>query len=143
MKLPEIAVRRPTTVVMFFLGILLIGAVAMFRLSIDLFPEIEPPAISVLTLYRGANASDVEADVTKYIEDSMSVVNNLEDIISLQKTFYTIGKPPIYSYQFQLLYSTSYIIAHNVFNVMLPERHLSKINSTACETLSNVGKYLL
>jgi len=85
MKLPEIAVRRPTTVVMAFLAVLLIGAVAVFRLSIDFFPEIEPPAISILTLYRGANASDVEADVTKYIEDRMSVVNNLEDVTSLSK----------------------------------------------------------
>jgi HAE1 family hydrophobic/amphiphilic exporter-1 len=85
MNLPETAVRRPTTIIMAFLAVLLIGAVAMFQLQIDLFPEIETPAISILTLYRGANASDVEADVTKYIEDAMSGVNNLEDIMSLSK----------------------------------------------------------
>jgi len=85
MKLPDISVRRPTAVIMVFLAVLLLGVVAMFRLKVDLFPEIEPPAISILTLYRGANASDVEADVTKYIEDGLSGVSNLEDITSLSK----------------------------------------------------------
>jgi HAE1 family hydrophobic/amphiphilic exporter-1 len=70
---------------MTFLAVLLIGAVSISRLNVDLFPEIEPPAISILTLYRGANASDVEADVTKYLEDGLSGVNNLEDITSLSK----------------------------------------------------------
>ena len=41
------------------------------------------------------------------------------------------------------IYSASYVIAHNVFNVLFAERHLLKVNSTAFETLSNVGKYLL
>jgi len=70
---------------MAFLAVLLVGMVAVFRLQIDLFPEVETPAISILTLYRGANASDVESDITKYIEDAMSGVNNLEDIMSLSK----------------------------------------------------------
>ncbi len=85
MNLPEFAVRRPTTVMMIFLAIALMGAISLSMLNIDLLPEIEPPAISVLVPYPGATASDVESDVTKYLEDQLSTVNNLDKLISLSK----------------------------------------------------------
>jgi len=85
MKLPQFAVRRPNTVMMIFLAISLFGAISLSKLGIDMMPEIEPPAISVLVPYPGASASDVESDVTKYLEDQLSTVNNLDDLISLSK----------------------------------------------------------
>jgi len=85
MNLPEFAVRRPHTVLMIFLGITLIGAISLFKLKIDFLPEIEPPAITVLVPYPGATASDVESDVTKYLEDQLSTVNNLDKLKSLSK----------------------------------------------------------
>jgi len=48
MSLPDISVRRPITTLMLFIAILIIGLVSFQRLPIDLFPEIEPPVISVL-----------------------------------------------------------------------------------------------
>ena len=85
MKLPELAVKRPYTVMMIFLAIALMGAISLVKLNIDLLPEIEPPAISVLVPYPGATASDVESDVTKYLEDKLTTVDNLDDLISLSK----------------------------------------------------------
>jgi HAE1 family hydrophobic/amphiphilic exporter-1 len=85
MKLPEFAVRRPHTVMMIFLGIALMGAISLAKLNLDFLPEIEPPAISVLVPYPGAAASDVESDVTKYLEDQLSTVNNLDKLRSLSK----------------------------------------------------------
>jgi len=85
MKLPEFAVRRPYTVLMIFLGIALMGAISLFKLNLDFLPDIEPPAISVLVPYPGATASDVENDVTKYLEDQLSTVNNLDKLKSLSK----------------------------------------------------------
>lgn len=63
MKLPEISVRRPVTTVMVFAAITLLGCVAFFRLNLDLLPDIEPPAVSVITPYPGASATDVESEV--------------------------------------------------------------------------------
>ncbi len=60
MKLPEISVKRPTAVAMVFLAIFLIGMVSMSKLPLDLMPEIEPPAITVIIAYPGASARDVE-----------------------------------------------------------------------------------
>jgi len=85
MNLPQFAVRRPYTVLMIFLAIFLIGLIAIFKLPIDLLPEIEPPVISVLVPYPGATASDVESDVVKFLEDRLSTVPNLDELNSLAK----------------------------------------------------------
>ncbi len=85
MRLPEFGVKRPTTVTMLFLGIFILGVMCLVRLPVDLMPEIEPPAISVITIYPGAGATDVETKVTKYIEDNLSIVNNLDEIKSKSK----------------------------------------------------------
>ena len=96
------------------------------------------------------------------IEDQFGVVREKEkqkiphDLPSgLDKEDYSIWRSEVdyYKYQYDLLfpckirysflYCAAYIIAHNVFNVLLPECHLSKTNSTTYETLSKVGKYLL
>jgi multidrug efflux pump subunit AcrB len=60
MRLPEFGVKRSVTTIMVFLGIVLLGVVSLYKLSVDMLPEIEPPAISALTAYPGAAAADVE-----------------------------------------------------------------------------------
>ena len=85
MKLPEIAVRRPVTTVMVFAAITLLGCVAFFDLNLDLLPDIEPPAVSVITPYPGASATDVESEVTKYIEDQLSTTPDLDRLESKSK----------------------------------------------------------
>lgn len=83
MNLPEISVRRPITTIMLFAAIVIIGFVSFQRLPIDLFPEIEPPVISVLTQYPGASAQDVELNISKEIESGLSSINNLKKISSV------------------------------------------------------------
>ena len=85
MRLPELSVRRPVTVAMAFLAIFLIGLVSMSKLPIDLMPEIEPPAITVITSYPGASARDVELKITKYVENDLSIINNLKKLNSKSK----------------------------------------------------------
>ena len=85
MRLPEFAVKKPITITMLFLGVFLLGAVSIFFLSIDLLPKIDPPAISIITTYPGASATDVENDVTKILEDKLSSVNNLDKLISVSR----------------------------------------------------------
>lgn len=85
MRLPEISVKRPVATLMVFLAIFIMSIVSLFFLKIDLLPNIEPPAISIIIPYPGASASDVESDVTKYIEDQMTGVNNLDSLYSISK----------------------------------------------------------
>jgi len=85
MKLPDIAVRRPVATIMVFAAIILLGSVAFFKLNLDLLPDIEPPAVSVITPYPGASATDVESDITKYLEDKLSTTPNLDRLESKSK----------------------------------------------------------
>jgi len=82
MKLPDFAVNRFVTVIMIFMAVLILGIASFVNLPIDLLPEIEIPAISIVTIYPGASAEDVESKVTKKIEDFVSTVNNLDEVTS-------------------------------------------------------------
>ena len=85
MNLPEVAVRRPITVFMFFLAVLLFGALALTRLPVDLMPAFEFPMVSVVTLYPGAASEDIEASVTELIEDSVSTISGVEHVDSVSQ----------------------------------------------------------
>jgi hydrophobe/amphiphile efflux-1 (HAE1) family protein len=83
MRLPEFGVKRPITTIMVFLGIVLLGVVSLYKLPVDMLPEIEPPAISTITVYPGAAAADVEDKVTRVIENALSTVDNLDTLTSI------------------------------------------------------------
>lgn len=85
MKLPEFSVRNPVTTLMMFLGALVVGGFCLTQLPIDLFPEMDLPAISVVTTYPGAAAEDVETKVTKVLEDRLATTPDLKHIVSTSK----------------------------------------------------------
>ena len=76
------AVRRPITTIMIFVALMVFGIFSLNRLPIDFYPDIEFPAISVLTTYSGASASDIETNVSRPVEDVLNSVSNLKDISS-------------------------------------------------------------
>lgn len=76
------AVKRPITTIMIFIALVVMGGYSLVQLPIDLYPEMDAPFISVLTYYPGANASDVETNVTRPIEDGLNTVSNLKEISS-------------------------------------------------------------
>jgi HAE1 family hydrophobic/amphiphilic exporter-1 len=82
MNLPEFGVKRPVTNLMIFCGIIIISLYSMTRLGIDQMPEIEPPSISVISSYPGANPEDVEIRVTEPLENQLASTPGLEKITS-------------------------------------------------------------
>lgn len=82
MNLSKLAVERPVTTTMVFLAILVLGIVSLLRLPVDLFPEIEPPIISVITSYPGAGAADVEQNLTEPLERVLATVSDIKQISS-------------------------------------------------------------
>ena len=83
MSIYKSAVNRPITTLMLFAGILVLGLYAMVHLPIDLYPDMEFPAISVMTTYAGANASDIETNVTRKLEDSFNSIDKLKEVTSV------------------------------------------------------------
>lgn len=82
MKLPEIGVKRPIMTAMIFISLIIIGLFSLFMLPIDLFPEIEMPSVTVIAEWPGASTEDVETKVTRVIEKQLSIINNLDEMIS-------------------------------------------------------------
>lgn len=62
---------------MFNLALALIGILSLSRLPVRELPDIDPPIVSVTTVYPGANAELVEADVTEPLEQE---INNIPGI---------------------------------------------------------------
>lgn len=76
------SVKKPITTIMIFLAVIVFGLYSLTSLPIDLYPEMEPPFISIMTTYPGASAADIETNVTKPIEDALNSVDNLKNISS-------------------------------------------------------------
>lgn len=85
MKLPEIGVRRPVATAMLFIAIILLGLVAMKLLPLDVMPELEYPSITIITVYPGASANEVEEQVSKPLEAVLSGAEYLKEIKSISK----------------------------------------------------------
>lgn len=82
MKLPELSIRRPVFISMVFVGILVLGLMSLKMLPVDLMPDITLPSAGIVTIYPGATPKDVETLVTKPIEDYVSTVPNLKEVVS-------------------------------------------------------------
>jgi HAE1 family hydrophobic/amphiphilic exporter-1 len=82
MSIFKSAVQKPITTMMVFVAVVVMGVFSVVQLPIDLYPEIEPPYISVMTTYAGASAADIEVNVTKLIEDRLASVDKLKEITS-------------------------------------------------------------
>jgi len=85
MNLIDVAVKRPVTVWMFTLAVLLFGFVSLSRLSINLLPELSYPTLTIRTDYVGAAPGEIEQLVTKPIEEVVGVVKGVRKVVSASK----------------------------------------------------------
>ncbi|MBN1597723.1 MAG: efflux RND transporter permease subunit [Bacteroidales bacterium] len=85
MSIYKSAVRKPITTLMVFLAVVTFGIYSLMNLPIDLYPDIEFPAITVLTTYGGANSSDIETNITKPVEDILNTIDHLKEISSVSR----------------------------------------------------------
>lgn len=85
-SLPDFSIRRPVTIGMFCLSLILLGAIALTRLPIELLPNFSFGDISIRVEIRGGMPpEEVEARVTKPIEESVGDVGHLVDILSISE----------------------------------------------------------
>src|SRR5438309_6964271 len=77
-----LALRNAIAVLMASLGITILGFVALARLPIDLFPNINLPIINIGTVYTGAGVLDIEKTVTYPIEKAVSAVSDVKFVES-------------------------------------------------------------
>ncbi len=85
MKLSEVSVQRPVLATVMTLVVVLFGLISFTRLSVREYPDIDPPVVSVRTVYEGADASIVETDVTKILEDQLSGIEAIKTLSSVSR----------------------------------------------------------
>jgi HAE1 family hydrophobic/amphiphilic exporter-1 len=83
MSITEIAIKRPSLIIVFFTVLTVLGLISYSRLSYELIPKFDAPLVFISTVYPGASPGEVENNVTKKIEDAVS---SLEGIISMRST---------------------------------------------------------
>ena len=80
MFLSRASIQRPVLATIMNLVLILFGVISLSRLPVRELPDIDPPIVSVSTIYPGANARVVETEVTERLEEQ---INNIEGIKTL------------------------------------------------------------
>ena len=85
MSIYKTAINKPVTTLLIFIAVIIIGIFSYKSLPVDQLPEMEPPYVSVMTVYAGANASELETNVSKILENGLNSVDGLKEITSTSK----------------------------------------------------------
>jgi HAE1 family hydrophobic/amphiphilic exporter-1 len=81
--LSGVAIRRPVFTTMIMLGLVVLGIFSFRRLSIDQFPDIDIPVVTVQTIYPGASPETMEREVTRRLEEAFNPVEGVDRITSM------------------------------------------------------------
>ncbi len=82
MKLSTMSIQRPVFATVMSVAILLFGIIGFSRLPVREYPDIDPPIISVVTLYRGASPSVVETQITNVLEEQFATLEGVKTLTS-------------------------------------------------------------
>lgn len=84
------SVKKPLTIFVAVFAIAVLGIVAYTRMTPNLLPDMDLPYVVVVTTYPGATPEEVEAEVTKPIEQSMATLENIETVSSSSSENYSL-----------------------------------------------------
>jgi len=86
MSLSALSVKRPTAISMFFIGTVLLGAIAFGLLPVEMMPNISFGDITInIDVRGGIPASEVESRISKRVEEAVGSVTHLKNILSISK----------------------------------------------------------
>ncbi len=90
MKISEVSINRPVFATMMIGALLVLGAFSYYSLNLDMFPDIDFPIVTVISVYPGASAEAVETEVTRRIEDAVNEVSGIRHITSQSSEGYSL-----------------------------------------------------
>ncbi len=85
MSIIRSAVNKPVTTTLVFIAFAILGVFSLVKTSIAQFPEFDSNVIMVMSSYPGANAEDIETNLTKVLENALNGVEDLKDLTSQSK----------------------------------------------------------
>jgi len=85
MFLSNLSIKRPVFATVLMLTLVTLGFFSYSRLSIDMFPDVEIPMLSIVTAYPGASPETVEREVTRIIEEAVNPIPGVKHLISVSR----------------------------------------------------------
>lgn len=82
MSLATVSIKRPIFITCVMIGILVAGIYSFKKMSVDLFPEVSIPVITVSTVYKGAGPNEIETLVSRPIEEEISSIAGIKRLTS-------------------------------------------------------------
>ena len=78
----KFSVKKPLTIFVAVIAVLVLGVVAYFKMTPDLLPNMDFPYVVIVTAYPGATPEKVEAEISKPMEQSMSTLEHIKEVTS-------------------------------------------------------------
>ena len=88
--MPKFSVKKPFTIFVAVIAILVLGIVSYTKMTPDLLPNMDFPYVMIMTTYPGADPERVEAEITKPMEQSMSTLEHIKEVTSTSSNSYSM-----------------------------------------------------
>ena len=82
MSIASVSIKRPIFMTSVMIAILVAGWASFKSMSVDLFPDVSIPVITVQTVYRGAGPAEIETLVSRPIEEEISTIAGIKRLTS-------------------------------------------------------------
>lgn len=86
----KFSVKKPLTIFVAVIAVLVLGAVAFTRMTPDLLPNMDFPYVVIMTTYPGATPERVETTITRPLEQAMATLENIEEVSSTSSDSYSL-----------------------------------------------------
>jgi HAE1 family hydrophobic/amphiphilic exporter-1 len=85
MFLSNLSIKRPIFATMMMLALVILGIFSYRKLAIDMYPDVEIPVLSIVTVFPGASPETVEREVTKRIEEVVNRISGAKHVMSISR----------------------------------------------------------
>ncbi|MDO5517294.1 MAG: efflux RND transporter permease subunit [Clostridium sp.] len=82
MSMTSTSVKRPLTIIMVFLVVLMFGGIGYSKMPANLMPDIDIPVAMVMTTWPGAGPSDIDDQISDPIDKALSSISNIKTTIA-------------------------------------------------------------
>ena len=85
MILSDLSIKRPIFATVMMLALVALGFFSYKRLSVEMYPNVEMPVISIVTKYPGASPETVEREVSKRVEEAVNQIAGIKHVTSYSR----------------------------------------------------------
>lgn len=88
--LSKFSVRKPFTVLVAVVIVIVFGVISFTKMTPDLFPNINTPYVIVMTTYPGASPEEAEVEITEPMEQQLATLANIKNVTSVSASNYSM-----------------------------------------------------